>query len=179
MKKRGRIHKNTEISSNSSSLSDDKDIESIKNVIQRLKQKYHLSTTDILNYSQEDILIPCSIFNNNLSPLETVVKYLKENLGLKFSRIGELLGRSSKTVWQAYKNSSKKKLDSVCSAEESEYSIPISSINADLSLLESIVSYLRSHFNLSYHQISLLLKRDERTIWTVYSRAKKKLKHAS
>ncbi len=43
-----------------------------------------------------------------------------------------------------------------------------------LSVLEAVVEYLKEHHNLNYHQIARLLNRDERTIWTVYNRAKKK-----
>ncbi|MFH1307246.1 MAG: hypothetical protein ABIH72_00140 [archaeon] len=61
--------------------------------------------------------------------------------------------------------------------EEKEISIP-SSIFKDrkLKVLEVLVEYLKEKLNLSYHEIALLLNRDDRTIWTVYSRARKKRK---
>ena len=43
-----------------------------------------------------------------------------------------------------------------------------------LSVLEVMVEYLKEHEALSFHQIAALTNRDDRTIWTVYSRAKKK-----
>jgi len=43
-----------------------------------------------------------------------------------------------------------------------------------VSVLEAIVEYLKDNENLSYHEIALLINRDDRTIWTVYSRVKKK-----
>jgi hypothetical protein len=43
----------------------------------------------------------------------------------------------------------------------------------NLSVLESIVEYLKNK-GLSFHEIAILLNRDERNIWTVYNRAKKK-----
>ena len=43
-----------------------------------------------------------------------------------------------------------------------------------LSVLEAIVKYLKEERQLSYHEIAVLLKRDDRTIWTVYNRVKKK-----
>ncbi len=48
--------------------------------------------------------------------------------------------------------------------------------NRDLAILESIVEYLRDFRGLRYSEIARLLNRDSRTIWTVYNRAKKKLK---
>ena len=56
-----------------------------------------------------------------------------------------------------------------------EINIP-SSILRDrkLSALEAIIEYLKEVRKLNYHEISVLLKRDERNIWTMYNRAKKK-----
>lgn len=45
-----------------------------------------------------------------------------------------------------------------------------------LKVLESLVEYLKESEGLTYHQIAKLLNRDDRTIWTVYQRAKKKRK---
>jgi len=51
-----------------------------------------------------------------------------------------------------------------------------SSILRDRSLapLESITEYLKDQQGMSFHEIAVLLNRDDRTIWTCYSRAKKK-----
>lgn len=43
-----------------------------------------------------------------------------------------------------------------------------------LKVLEVLVEYLKDNCNLSYHEIAVLLNRDDRTIWTVYHRANKK-----
>lgn len=45
----------------------------------------------------------------------------------------------------------------------------------DLAALESVVVYLKDSHGLTYAQIAKLLNRDDRTIWTTYNRAKKKL----
>ena len=58
-------------------------------------------------------------------------------------------------------------------------SIPIpSSIFRDrsLSVLEVLVEYLKDKHQRSFHEIAVLLNRDDRTIWTVYSRVKQKRK---
>ena len=61
--------------------------------------------------------------------------------------------------------------------KESEYKIPVSIFkDAKLSPFETIVKYLRENEKLNYHQIGKLLNRDERNIWTVYNRVKKKLR---
>jgi hypothetical protein len=45
-----------------------------------------------------------------------------------------------------------------------------------LSVLEIIVEYMKEEMELSFHQIAVLLNRNDRTIWTVYARAKNKRK---
>jgi DNA-directed RNA polymerase specialized sigma24 family protein len=45
----------------------------------------------------------------------------------------------------------------------------------DLAALEAIVIYLKDSQGMTYAQIAKLLNRDDRTIWTTYTRAKKKL----
>ncbi len=43
-----------------------------------------------------------------------------------------------------------------------------------LKVLESIVEYLKDQRGLTYREIGTLLNRNERTIWTVYQRARRK-----
>ena len=47
-------------------------------------------------------------------------------------------------------------------------------LDRSISVLEAIVKYLKEERNLTYHQIAVLLNRDDRTIWTCYNRALKK-----
>ena len=118
--------------------------------------------------------IPVCIFNDKLSALETIVKYLKENLNLKYSEIAKLLNRNDRTIWATYSNS-RKKLTERFVIEENKFFIPASIIsNRSFSVLESIVSYLKDNLNLRYSQIALMLHRDQRTIWTVYNRRRRK-----
>lgn len=124
---------------------------------------------------EKPIEIPASIFNNDgLSALETIVKFLRENLELSFREISQLTGRNDIPLRITY-NNSRKKLSQRFSELDSKYLIPISLLkNKKLSVLENIVSFLKEEFSLSLHQIALILNRDDRTIWTVHSRAKKK-----
>lgn len=123
---------------------------------------------------KRDILIPILVFNKDLSSLETISKYMKENLGFNYKRIALLANRSEKTIWQAY-SSSRKKFPGKFKTGKSRYHFPISILRTRYySILESIVVFLKENNNLTYHDISVLLKRDDRTIWTVYKRAEKK-----
>ncbi|MBD3313091.1 hypothetical protein GF345_01480 [Candidatus Woesearchaeota archaeon] len=43
-----------------------------------------------------------------------------------------------------------------------------------VSVLEAIVEYMKDELDLTFHDIAKLLNRDDRTVWTCYSRTKKK-----
>lgn len=119
--------------------------------------------------------IPSFIFNDKLGSLESIVKYLKENLNMKIIRIASLLNRNDKTIWSTY-NHSKKKHPEIFKEQESKINIPISILTSrKLSVLESIVYHIKENYDLNFHEIGVILKRDDRTIWTVYQKAKKKM----
>ena len=127
---------------------------------------------------KEEVKVPISVFKNDyLASLENIVKYLRENLLLSFKQIGSLTNRNEIALAVTYRNA-KKKMEARFVVEEiSPYSIPVSILkDRNLSVLENIVSYLKDTFGLNYHSIAVLLNRDDRTIWTVYQRAKKKRK---
>ena len=126
---------------------------------------------------KEEVKVPLSVFQNDyLSSLETIVKYLRENLLLSFKQIGSLTSRNDIALAVTYRNA-KKKLEAKFVEQISPYSIPVSILkDRNLSVLENVVSYLKDTFGLTYHKIALLLNRNDRTIWTVYQRAKKKKK---
>lgn len=126
---------------------------------------------------QLGLSIPVSVFDNNyLSSLETVVKYLHENKQLRLSEIAKLIKRDQRAIGVTYRFASKK-MKVVLKAPASKYSLPVSVLaQKKLSVLESIVSYLKKTYGLSNHDVAGLLMRDDRTVWTVYNRALKKLK---
>ena len=58
---------------------------------------------------------------------------------------------------------------------KAEVFIPLSVLlDRKVSVLEVIVEFLKEKLHLSYHKIAVLTNRNDRTIWTVYNRAKKK-----
>lgn len=48
----------------------------------------------------------------------------------------------------------------------------------NLAPLEALTEHLKDNLGMSFHEIAVLLNRNDRTIWTCYSRAKKKHKPA-
>jgi hypothetical protein len=120
--------------------------------------------------------IPVSVFDNTaLSALEAIVKYMKEDLGRNYKEIAFLLNRNYGPIAITYRNSLKKmkgRLDA-----SSETRIPLSIFeNSKLSVLENIVKYLKEDLSLTYHEIAIIMRRDDRTIWTVYNRSLRKRK---
>lgn len=139
------------------------DIGEVRNLISKIEKK------------GKEIRIPISVFNNKeLSILESICKYLKEEFGFSFHRVALLLNRDDRTIWVTYNNSLKKRKGRL-SLKGSEISIPVSLLkNRKLTTFEVIALYLKDNYRLSYHEIGVLLRRDERNIWAIYHRARKK-----
>lgn len=131
-------------------------------------------------YSQ--LAIPTTIFlDRTLKILEPVVEYLKESKGLSYHEIAVLLNRNDRTIWTAYSRAKKKRQPHLHAAlpkqgEPDAVFIPVSVIaDRKLKVFEAIVSYLKETHNFTFHQIAVLLNRDDRTIWTINHRAQKKM----
>ena len=161
-------------------LSSDKSFQILKLAIEEIKQRYGLSSNEILSFIEEkkvakEVLIPVSVFSTEeLSALESVCKYLKEDLEFSYNKIALLLNRNHRTIWTTYNNAIGKLKDKLV-VKESRYFVP-ASVFADrkLSVLEAIVSYLRERYKLRYSEIAVLLNRDERNVWSVYQRKLRK-----
>ena len=139
--------------------------------------KYNKKLINLGDWSR-DIYLPVSIFSSSpLSALEVIVKYLKEEVGLSYREIGILINRNERTVWSVYRNS-KKKMSKRFFVSYSRFYIPIAILrDRSLGVLEAITEYMKDELQLRYCRIASLLNRDDRTIWTVYKRAKKKRKN--
>jgi predicted DNA-binding protein (UPF0251 family) len=119
--------------------------------------------------------IPCNIFSSDLSTFESICTYLKDHQGMNYHKIAVLLGRDDRTIWTVYHHALHKKKQTF-SGKKSELTIPLNIFkDRSLSILEHIARYLKEDHGMTYHEIAVLLNRDDRTIWTVYNRARKKL----
>ena len=68
---------------------------------------------------KESPIIPLSLFKNRkLGVLEIIVKCLKENLELNYSRIAGILNRDPRTIWATYKKASEKENEKFIIKEE-------------------------------------------------------------
>jgi len=145
-------------------------------LIKHFKEEYKLSKEELMSLYEgvEEINIPLSIFSHNLSPLEALVKYLKENLHLRYHEIATKLNRDDRSIWKTYQQS-KTKSESPFEFTKDKIFIPISIFkNRNLSILENLVVYLKNDLNVQVKEISHLLNKNTSTIWTAYNRARKK-----
>ena len=150
------------------------EFEKAKELLLPIKKKYKINLNELLAIIKEQVFFPVAVLNKKLTILESVVKYLKEEKEFSLRKISEVIGRDERNIWHIY-NRTKKKYPERFVIKEIGFWIPVNIFsNTKLSALEAIVSYLKEEFSLTYHEIALLLKRDDRTIWTVYRRAGKK-----
>ncbi|MBI1935262.1 hypothetical protein HYS31_02375 [Candidatus Woesearchaeota archaeon] len=152
-------------------LSKEDKIGTIFYLIKELKRLHNISEQEIIG--KKEIMIPIGVFGNELSSLEAIVKYLKENERLKFSKIAKLLNRSNKTIWSTYHNALKK-MPSPFGIVSKEILIPASAIaDRSFSTLESVVGFIKD-IGYSNHEIAVMLRLDDSTIWATYDKVKKK-----
>ena len=59
----------------------------------------------------ENLVIPATIFSNKLGALESITKYLRENMGISSHLIAELFNREQRTICTAYKKAIEKQKD--------------------------------------------------------------------
>ena len=147
--------------------------------IKHLKKEHSYSDDNIkefLTQKKSEYLLPVTLFSiKGISAFEAIVKYLKENHSLSFKRIAELTNRNYTSVYTTY-NKANGKHKSKLKLEQTEILVPLSILKErNLSVLESIVHYLKERYDLTFAKIGVLLDRDDRTIWTVNNRAQKKL----
>lgn len=132
-----------------------------------------------VNPSGNFVRIPVSLFvDRSLSVLEVLVEYLKEEMHFTFHEIAVMTNRDDRTIWTVYNRTHKKREKTPKPLlQKSEVFIPLNVLlDRTLSVLEVLVEYLKEKLHLTYHEIAVLTNRNDRTIWTVYSRAQKKRK---
>ena len=136
------------------------------------KEKYRRDSID--SDISKNIYIPSCIFSQKLSSTETIIKFLKESYDLNFQQIASLLNKKRQSVWRSYKSAAKKHKEAL-QVTNLFYPIPIHIFkDSKLSLLETLVVFLKDSHKLTFSEISAILMRDQRTVWTSYSRARKK-----
>lgn len=153
--------------------------------MEQKKVDTHSNSIDCCNSkikkSDFNLEIPVSIFQDrSLSIFEILVEYLKENFNSNYHKIAVLTNRDERTIWTVYSRA-KKKRESRPKAQilSADVFVPISILlDRHCAVLESIAFYLREKRGFSFREIGSMLGRNDRTVWTAYSRAKKKLQNS-
>ncbi len=147
-----------------------------------LSRRYNVdynTIADLIQTRENYINVPVELFNNTLTPLENIVFFLDEIHSLSQTEISKLLKRNHTTVWitlnKAFKKMSRAKFRKLIDKINKDINVPVEIFaNRKLSSLEAISTYMKDNMELRYNEIAKLLGKDDRTIWTVVNRAKKK-----
>lgn len=124
--------------------------------------------------NNKNIHLPASIFSTKLSCLETICKYLREELNLSFAEMATILKRKQITLRTTY-NKAKKKHPKKFSSFKFNINIPLNKLtNRKYTTFELLVKYLKEDCKLKTNKIAEITNRNYKTIWTTYSRAKAK-----
>ena len=125
--------------------------------------------------NHSSIYIPTHIFHDrSIAVLEAASEYLKDIKGLTYHQIAVLVGRNDRTIWTCYNRAKKKEREDFVKAEM-WIDVPVEIFSdRKVAVLERLVEFLKETKGLSYHEIAILLNRNDRTVWTVYNRCKKK-----
>jgi len=113
---------------------------------------------------------PASIFSTELTPFESICTFLVEQRSMKYKDIAQLVHRDTAIVGITYRRARKKHPTAL--PVHSEVIVPFDIFSERMTLFESIVLHLTKTHTVA--QIAALLNRKYRTIWTGYSRARKK-----
>ena len=146
-----------------------------EDLVRFVLKKENISQKELIEKIQADkeINIPVSIFTTKLSPLESITRYLKENLNKRITEIAKILNKKAPIISLAYKKAKSKEFKT----KKTKIFILLSEFqnNPKLSILEIVVQSLRNK-NFKFLEIAQRLKRDPKTIWTVFNRGQKKKK---
>lgn len=123
-----------------------------------------------LKESSKEILIPLECFSSSRTILQSVVLYLKDHNHLSNRRIGILLNRSTKTIWESYRVATKNTTGPTVSS--GNRCVPVS-VFADAKPLRALVVFCREILHMKNSAIAHVLHRDARTISSTYAHAQR------
>lgn len=140
-----------------------------KNILFSSHHTINIPQSSLELISASEPSVPLSIFVTRLSPLQALVRYLRET-SHTFHEIAKVLNRSEKTVWASHHQSANLPF----SFSEGGLTIPIGRFaTREFAPLETLVIYL-AELGFSNRDTARILNLDPRTTWTAKSRAIKK-----
>ena len=151
-------------------------VQRLKDTLEDVEKETALNRRQLLKLlEQDEDLVPATIFTvRELGVLEAVVKFLREVRGYPLHKIAALLKRDNRTIWSTYEHS-RQKYKGKMPENGTDIKVPLNVFSdRKLGVLEALVRYLKERYSMRYSEIGNLLSRDQRTVWTVYNRARKK-----
>ncbi len=97
------------------------------------------------------------------------------NKGQEESFLLNLVSESSKILKEKYKYNDEQIYEIFVKGKEEALLVPVSIFSTKLAPAEALIKYLKETQNINYHEISVLINRNERSIWASYQRAIKKM----
>ncbi|MAG73412.1 hypothetical protein CL620_03795 [archaeon] len=152
-----------------------------KEIVQGMLDLYRLlSKEEQQQFIQESrkepgFVLPISIFRRNLSALQAIVFFLKTNKHQSTTQIARLLHRKPTTISSTYA-AAKRKIKGKLDVSDTSMTIPLSVFaSRKYPVLETLIVYLKEHYNLRLIAISRLLAKNYNTIKVTYARFRKRI----
>lgn len=160
------------------------EITKLVNDYKQLMQKYDFGEVNPLEMLEKDVLLPLTVFQLGLKRIEAITVYLVDIKGFTPEDVSLSLNKDKAVIKQAYEtakfklNAQNTQLNERELEENNKHEIYVPLMifkQRKLSMLESLVKYLKESYDLKYVQIGDILKLNQRTIWTLYNRSNKKI----
>ena len=144
----------------------------IRDSFLHLKNEHGFSLDDLISlFRESELLVPCTLFQQNGSPLSLLIKYLIDIMHLQMKEVPLKIHRSYRAVWGAYQ---KVKGTPPLATLRGPHYVPLSCFSPSLSIMEAVCTYMKESLAMSNHEIAQELGRDDRTVWTHYHRSQQK-----
>lgn len=149
-------------------------VESLRDSFLHLRREPGFNLAELIGlFKDSEPMIPCSLFKEQGSPLSLLVKYCIDVLHLPLRDLPKRINRSYRALWGAHH---KIKGSTTLNALRSDHYVSLSCFSPGLSVMEAVCSHLKNSQSMTYHEIAVELRRDDRTVWTHYHRALQKMK---
>lgn len=118
--------------------------------------------------------IPISVFRSRLSGLEAIIKFLKEEQGMRIKEIALSLDRKRSTVYNTYRNACRKNKGPI-DVSDASILIPLKIFSErKYSILELLIHHLRDNERMTFSEATKAIAKKQSTLRTVYWRYNKK-----
>jgi len=124
----------------------------LKPLIDHFRKEHNLSQQDMISLitGPEEMVVPVSIFSIPLGPLQCLVKYLKEEHGMKYVKIAAMLNKDQRVIWKSYSDANKK-FPSRIEIKDNDFFIPITMQHQILTVFFDEAFKSGMYFTLIWH----------------------------